>query len=137
MAAGGHGAYCHIGSLGAIMAPDSKKFDFWGVGHEWGHNNQITPGFKWSGCGETTNNIYASWAQIHFTGNPSSLRLEDEISGIDEYSNMRGGRMQTYFEEASRYRMSIWQVSSVVFVARALSIVPAPTSPTMANCVWR
>ncbi|MBR6699237.1 MAG: M60 family metallopeptidase [Bacteroidaceae bacterium] len=109
MAAGGHGAYCHIGSLGAIMAPDSKKFDFWGVGHEWGHNNQITPGFKWSGCGETTNNIYASWAQIHFTGNPSSLRLEDEISGIDEYSNMRGGRMQTYFEEALRKGVQ-WQL---------------------------
>lgn len=109
MAATNVGAYCNVGSLGAIMAPDSKKFDFWGVGHEWGHNNQISPGFHWSGCGETTNNIYASWAQIHFTGNPSNLRLEDETSGIDEYSGMRGGRMQTYFEEALRKGVQ-WQL---------------------------
>ena len=109
MAATNVGAYCNVGSLGAIMTPDSKTFDFWGVGHEWGHNNQITPGFHWSGCGETTNNIYASWAQIHFTGNPSNLRLEDEVTGIDEYSGMRGGRMQTYFEEALRKGVQ-WQL---------------------------
>ena len=77
MAAGGEGSYCHVNSLGAIMVPDAARFDFWGVGHEWGHNNQVTPGFKWPGCGETTNNIYASWGQIHFTGTPHNLRLED------------------------------------------------------------
>ena len=115
MAAGGEGSYCVYGSLGAIMKPDAANFDFWGVGHEWGHNNQITPGFKWSGCGETTNNIYASWAQIHFTaprdasGHPTYLRLEDENSGIDEYSGMRGGRMQTYFEEGLRKGIA-WQL---------------------------
>ncbi|MBR4312820.1 MAG: M60 family metallopeptidase, partial [Bacteroidaceae bacterium] len=115
MAAGGEDAYCNITSLGAIMVPDSKKFDFWGVGHEWGHNNQVTTGFKWSGCGETTNNIPASWAQFHFTGNcdaegkPTYLRLEDETSGVDEYSGMRGGRMQTYFEEGLRKGVA-WQL---------------------------
>ena len=108
MAATGVGAYCNVNSLGAIMCPDSKRFDFWGVGHEWGHNNQIK-GFHWSGCGETTNNIYASWAQLHFTGNRHSLRLEDEWSGVDEYSGMRGGRMQTYFEEAVRKGVQ-WQL---------------------------
>ena len=115
MAAGEEGAYCDYESLGAIMKPDNKSFDFWGVGHEWGHNNQIYPGFHWSGCGETTNNIYASWAQYHFTGNrdanghPTYLRLEDEKTGIDEYSDMRGGRMQTYFEEALRKGVA-WQL---------------------------
>ena len=109
MAAGGEGAYCNINSLGAIMTPDSKNFDFWGVGHEWGHNNQVTPGFKWSGCGETTNNIYASWAQLHFSGDKSYLRLEDEGSGVGEYSGMRGGRMQTYFEEGIRKGVA-WQL---------------------------
>ena len=109
MAAGGEGSYCHVGSLGALMVPDAARFDFWGVGHEWGHNNQVTTGFKWSGCGETTNNIYASWAQIHFTGTPHSLRLEDEVTGVGEYSNMRGGRMQTYFEEGLRKGIS-WQL---------------------------
>lgn len=109
MAAGGEGSYCNVSSLGAIMVPDAAKFDFWGVGHEWGHNNQVTTGFKWSGCGETTNNIYASWGQIHFTGKPSYLRLEDEVTGIDEYSGMRGGRMQTYFEEGLRKGVA-WQL---------------------------
>ncbi len=108
MAATSVGAYCNVGSLKSIMTPDSKVFDFWGVGHEWGHNNQID-GFHWSGCGETTNNIYASWGQIHFTGNPSYLRLEDEVTGIDEYASMRGGRMQTYFEEALRKGV-YWQL---------------------------
>ena len=109
MAAGGDGAYCHVNSLGGITRPDASSFDFWGVGHEWGHNNQIVPGFKWTGCGETTNNIYASWAQLHFTGKRYSLRLEDEVSGIDEYSGMRGGRMQTYFEEGIR-KGNPWQL---------------------------
>lgn len=109
MAAGGEGAYCHVNSLGAIMKPDAASFDFWGVGHEWGHNNQIAPGFHWSGCGETTNNIYASWAQLHFTGKRYSLRLEDEVTGVGEYSGMRGGRMQTYFEEGLRKGVA-WQL---------------------------
>ena len=107
MAATGDGAYCHYNSLGAIMVPDAKKFGFWGVGHEWGHNNQID-GFKWSGCGETTNNIYASWAEITFNHQEWN-RLEDETSGIDEYAGMRGGRMQTYFEEGVRKGVQ-WQL---------------------------
>ena len=109
MAAVNEGSYCNVNSLNAIMVPDAKRFDFWGVGHEWGHNNQISTGFKWSGCGETTNNIFASWGQIHFTGNPHTLRLEDEVTGIGEYANMRGGRMQAYFEEALRKGVP-WQL---------------------------
>lgn len=113
MAAGGEGAYCPVGSLGSIMTADVARFDFWGVGHEWGHNNQITPGFHWSGCGETTNNIYASWAQIHaqidFGVDSYKLRLEDEVTGVNDYSGMRGGRMQTYFEEGLRKGIA-WQL---------------------------
>ena len=112
MAAGEEGAYCHVNSLGAIMTTDYTKFDFWGVAHEWGHNNQI-PGFHWSGCGETTNNIYASWAQLHAQINnkvtPLNLRLEDEVTGVNDYTKMRGGRMQTYFEEGLRKGIA-WQL---------------------------
>lgn len=108
MAAGGEGAFCHVGSLGDICKPDASSFGIWGVAHEWGHNNQITPGFKWSGCGETTNNIYASWAQIMY-GTPNSLRLEDEVTGVNDYSGMRGGRMQVYFEEGLRKGVQ-WQL---------------------------
>ena len=108
MAASDNGAYCHYGSLGAIMAPDAAKIDFWGIGHEWGHINQISPGFHWSGCGETTNNIYAAWAQFLYS-KAGYLRLEDEVTGVNDYSGMRGGRFQTYFEEGLRKGVQ-WQL---------------------------
>lgn len=107
MAATEDGAFCNVTSLESIMRPDAMKFGFWAVGHEWGHINQID-GFKWSGCGETTNNIYASWAEIMFN-HQEWCRLEDEISGIEEYAGIRGGRMQTYFEEALRKGVQ-WQL---------------------------
>ena len=106
MYAGGDAGVCGYEGLRPIMVPDAAEFDFWGVAHEWGHNNQIA-GFHWTGCGETTNNIYASWAQIHST--PNKLRLEDEVTGIDEYKDMRGGRMQAYFEEGIR-KGNPWQL---------------------------
>lgn len=100
-ATGWEGSYCHVGSLGAITRPDAKEFDFWGVGHEWGHNNQINPGFVWNGTTEVTNNIYASWAQFLFNYT-DYYRLEDEKCGINDFAGMRGGRMQSYFEEGLR-----------------------------------
>lgn len=103
------GASCAVSGLGGLMSSDVNSFDFWTAGHEWGHNNQITPGFKWSGCGETTNNIYASWVQ--FKGTPNTLRLEDEKTGVNDYSDMRGGRMQVYFEEGLRKGVQ-WQLQN-------------------------
>lgn len=107
MAAGGNSAYCHVNSLRDNMTPDAKVFGFWGIGHEWGHNNQID-GFKWSGCGETTNNIYASWAELLFN-QKEWCRMEDEYTGLDDYANTRGGRMQAYFEEGLR-KGKPWQL---------------------------
>lgn len=108
MAAGGNGAFCHINSLESLMTPDARRFGFWGVGHEWGHNNQIQ-GFCWSGCGETTNNIYASWVEILFN-HQDWCRMEDEVTGVNDYSGMRGGRMQVYFEETLR-KGTPWQLN--------------------------
>ena len=114
MYAGSDASVCGYDDLKVLVTPDAKNFDFWGVGHEWGHNNQMQ-GFLWSGCTETTNNIPASWAQIHFTGHRDSegkvtnLRLEDEVTGINDYKDMRGGRMQTYFEEGLRKGVA-WQL---------------------------
>ena len=114
MYAGGDASVCGYGDLRVLVTPDAKVFDFWGVGHEWGHNNQMA-GFHWTGCGETTNNIPASWAQFKFTGNrdangnPTNLRLEDEVTGVNDYKGMRGGRMQTYFEEGLRKGVQ-WQL---------------------------
>ncbi len=105
MFADGTGAAAAFGSFAEWCNADN--FGFWGFGHELGHNNQIAPGAKWSGCGETTNNIYASWVE-HKLGN-GYHRLEDEGSGINDYSGMRGGRFQIYLEEGVRKGVS-WQL---------------------------
>lgn len=111
MFADGMGAASAFGSFNEWVNPNN--FGFWGIAHELGHNNQITPGFKWSGCGETTNNIYASWVE-HKVGAKDAFgnghhRLEDEVSGIDSYSGMRGGRFEAYLEEGVRKGIS-WQL---------------------------
>lgn len=36
---------------------DCARFSIWGLSHEWGHQHQMTPYFKWSGMSEVTNNI--------------------------------------------------------------------------------
>lgn len=111
MYADGTGANAAFGSFNEWCNP--SDFGFWGFGHELGHNNQITPGFKWSGCGETTNNIYSSWVE-HKVGAKTAYgdgyhRLEDEYSGIDTYTNTRGGRFEAYLEEGVRKGVS-WQL---------------------------
>ncbi len=95
-------------SVGACISGTPSSLDFWGMAHELGHNNQLTRSFKWSGCGETTNNIYSAWVQYNL-GNKNSLRLEDEKSGIDDYAGMRGGRFEAYLEEGVRKGIS-WQL---------------------------
>ncbi len=111
MFADGIGAAAAFGSFNEWVSADN--FGFWGMAHELGHVNQITPGFKWSGCGETTNNIYSAWVE-HKLGaanayGDGSHRLEDEISGIGEYGWTRGGRFEAYLEEGVRKGVS-WQL---------------------------
>ncbi len=109
MFADGTGAAAAFGSFNEWTNP--SDFGFWGMGHELGHINQITPGFKWAGCGETTNNIYSAWVEhkLGATYSNGYHRLEDETSGIDDYSWMRGGRFETYLEEGVRKGVS-WQL---------------------------
>ena len=111
MFADGIGAAAWFGGFdGWVNAGD---FGFWGFAHELGHVNQITPGFKWSGCGETTNNIYSAWV-AHRVGSTEAFgkgyhNLEDEQTGVGEYSWTRGGRFEVYLEEGVRKGIS-WQL---------------------------
>lgn len=112
MFADGTGAAAAFGSFGSEWCNPSS-FGFWGFGHELGHVNQVRPDFKWVGCGETTNNIYSSWVE-HKLGAKDAYgtgyhRLEDENSGIDDYSGTRGGRFEVYLEEGVRKGVS-WQL---------------------------
>lgn len=111
MFADGYGAAAYFDAW--VGWTSHEDFEFWGMAHELGHNNQITPGFKWHGCGETTNNIYASWVEHKLKSKKAYgngyHRLEDEVTGIDDYSGMRGGRFQVYLEEGVRKGIS-WQL---------------------------
>lgn len=89
------------------MRPRKEDFGFWGFGHELGHVNQINPGFKWVGCGETTNNIYSAW--VEFKLGPGNYRLETENTGLNIYSNLKGGRFNAYLEAGVRQGIS-WQL---------------------------
>lgn len=106
MFADGVGAAAHDNSLEGWMSPDN--FGPWGFGHELGHVNQVRPGLKWVGCGETTNNIYSAWVE-HKLGN-GYHRLESEHSGVNDYNGLRGGRFNTYLEENVRKGVS-WQLA--------------------------
>lgn len=107
MFADGYGAAANDNAIAAWMQPDSRTFEFWGLAHELGHNNQLTPGLKWKGLGETSNNIYSAWVQFNL--GPGWYRLESEKSGQNDYSSMKGGRFNCYLEEGVRKGTS-WQL---------------------------
>ena len=106
MFADGIGAAAHDNSLEGWMRPDA--FGPWGLAHELGHVNQVSPSLKWVGCGECTNNIYAVWVN-HKIGD-GYHNLESEQTGVDDYSGLRGGRFNTYLEENVR-KGKCWQLA--------------------------
>lgn len=106
--ADGVGAGLADDGIVAWMQPDRTQFGFWGLGHELGHVNQLRPGLKWVGCGETSNNIYSVW--VLFSLNPTNrLNLESEVTGINEYSGLAGGRFNCYLENGVR-KGANWQL---------------------------
>ena len=107
MFADGVGAAANDNSVHVWMKPNRSEFEFWGFGHELGHVNQVRPGLKWVGCGETTNNIYSAWVQ--FKLGPKWYRLESEKTGLNIFSGLKGGRYNCYLEEGVRKGMS-WQL---------------------------
>lgn len=107
MFADGVGAAAHDNSISGWMQPSVDNFGFWGIAHELGHVNQLRPGLKWVGCGETTNNIYSAW--VEFTQGTGYMRLESEVSGVGEYSGLKGGRFNAYLENGVR-QGTPWQL---------------------------
>ena len=112
MFADGTGAAAHDNSIEGWMNPDRNAFGYWGIAHELGHVNQVRPGLKWVGCGETTNNIYAAWVQFSMGGGWN--RLEDENSGVDDYGGdafgwTKGGRFNVNLELGVRQGIA-WQL---------------------------
>ena len=86
------------------VQPTEAAFDFWGFAHEEGHVNQVRPSFKWTGLGETTNNIYSAWAQFCEREASPYLRLESESCNVydtesNSLGNFTGGRFNCYLQQ--------------------------------------
>ena len=73
--------------VNALSQPSSSNpsyFDYWGAGHELGHNNQ-TDGVLWIGLTEVTNNLLAAFAQDRVEAS-GFHRMENESNGDKAYS---------------------------------------------------
>ncbi len=107
MFADGVGAGVHDNHAASWINPDLSRFEIWGFAHELGHVNQVRPDFNGNGLTEVTNNIYSAYVQLRLS--PTKYyRLEKETTGINDFSGVRGGRMQSYFEECLR-KGSTWR----------------------------
>lgn len=59
-----------------------NKRRLWVLAHESGHCNQLSPGMKWTGLGEVTNNIYCLYAQFNAWG---GYTIYDDVSDETGY----------------------------------------------------
>lgn len=73
-----HTAYSY-GSIQSLLSVDGVKRESWGLAHELGHQLQTTPGVKWHGMTEVTNNIMSLYIQTEY-GN--TARIQAESNGV-------------------------------------------------------
>lgn len=94
--AGGWGAHFDL-TWGEpdLTSPTGVLVYPWGIAHEFGHVNQVRPGFKWTGTTEVTNNLYSAWCEYTMgTTYPLSTRLEQETISVDDVRpGIIGGRI--------------------------------------------
>lgn len=69
-----------VNALTQPTTSDPAKFDYWGAGHELGHQNQTT-GLVWVGLTEVTNNIMSAYVE-HMVRPNGYHRLENESNGF-------------------------------------------------------
>lgn len=46
-----------------LISNDSDAI--WGLSHEWGHQHQMAPYFRWTGMAEVSNNIFSAYNVVH------------------------------------------------------------------------
>lgn len=76
-------------TMSTVLNADEILKGAWGPGHEVGHVNQTSPGMKWQGMTEVTNNIYALYVQTTL-GEKSRVIREgregsDDMMGWNRY----------------------------------------------------
>lgn len=82
--ASGDGMCVPFNALEQPSSSNPSRFDYWGAGHELGHNNQ-TDGILWIGLTEVTNNCLAAYAQDRVQPN-GFHRMENESRGEKDYN---------------------------------------------------
>lgn len=109
MHADGTGAAFVNSAIAPLVNPEKLRATSWPVAHEFGHINQVRPGFMWAGSQEVTNNLYSVWS--NFCLNPANMRLEHEICPSSAGVPMRGGRFDCYVNNALVHRQ-LWQFTT-------------------------
>ncbi|MDE6513832.1 MAG: M60 family metallopeptidase [Muribaculaceae bacterium] len=77
-----------------LMTADSDAI--WGLSHEWGHQHQMAPYFRWIGTAEVTNNIFSAYNVIHMGYNVRTNRERYHYDNWHDY-NGRTARIRRIF----------------------------------------
>lgn len=66
---GGRGPTFMYDTQSRVCSPDNLIYNdndaIWGLSHEWGHQHQMAPYFRWTGMAEVSNNIFSAYNVIH------------------------------------------------------------------------
>ncbi|MDH8702237.1 hypothetical protein M2138_001597 [Dysgonomonadaceae bacterium PH5-43] len=93
MSAGAIGANFQYGTLSDIGNFEKivQGGNSWGIAHEFGHINQISPDLRWVGTAECTNNVYSSYTQYVLQKKYSKLDLRLEHETCKDVLDSEGG----------------------------------------------
>lgn len=80
----------------SIIRPEEIRNTNWVIGHEFGHVNQVRPGFKWHGTTEITNNIQAAWIQ-YLLRPEGPFRIENTMAPDGTGEKIYGGLFNWHF----------------------------------------
>lgn len=73
----------------------------WGLSHEWGHQHQMAPYFRWTGMAEVSNNIFSAYNVAHMgypiDVNPGRYPTSKWQSYVDKNGKEQPGMIQKIF----------------------------------------
>ncbi|UUC45405.1 M60 family metallopeptidase [Flavobacterium cerinum] len=136
--------YAHFDlTWGEQAMTSADNLGIWGISHEFGHQNQILNGLKWTGTTEVTNNIYSAYTSYLF--NKSKLTRLETANDLYQDTRLTGNLYNIYYNETGRKQQNImsrpnvferlipfWQLQ--LFYAIAGAGIEAPTlEQVMAN----
>ncbi|MEO4004732.1 M60 family metallopeptidase, partial [Flavobacterium sp. CAU 1735] len=102
--AGGVGAHFDL-SWGDKSLTSIKNLELWGISHEFGHQNQMLNGLRWTGTTEVTNNIYSAYA-AYMLGHTKLTRLEIQNNSYRGVS-LSGNLYNICYNELGRKHQNI------------------------------